>query len=165
MGLRGGTALTTDVLVWHPQLNPGTTPLPYVATGDLQTVGSYPPGSGNITRGTTTGADTNDPSPTLLGWSFVTDDRVVSLPTKGAAWTVSNCSGTECHVVTSAGTKYINGVANASAIEFDLTTAGGYTGVLSEFLQYNRVISPAEVRRNYHTWQKPRINSAGGTLP
>lgn len=67
----GNTATcAADVLVWGAQLNQGPTPLPYVATGDLQTVANLVPGGAALQRGSASGADTNDPTPTLAGWSF-----------------------------------------------------------------------------------------------
>lgn len=64
----------SGIYLTSAQLNQGTTPLPYVATGGLQSVGNLAPGGAALQRGSTSGADTNDPTPTLAGWSFATDD-------------------------------------------------------------------------------------------
>lgn len=70
--LRGanGTSDTADILVWGAQLNSGTTPGPYVATGDLQSVPNMVPGGAALQRGSAAGADTNDPTPSAAGWVF-----------------------------------------------------------------------------------------------
>jgi hypothetical protein len=88
----------------------------------------------------------------------------MALAAKGSNWTVINCSAANCYGVDSAGGSFVNGAKTAGAVEWDIFTAGGYTGVLSQYLQYNRILSPRDHRQN-HQVLKPRINSVGGTIP
>jgi hypothetical protein len=164
--IRSAGVSATTIRIRFPQFNEGSTALPYVATTDLQVVTSQPPAVTTLTRGTNVAADTNDPVVRLLGWNFDgVDDRVLALPAKGATWTVINCSSAHCYGVDSASGSFVDGVPVAGAVEFALATAGGYTGILSTFIQQNRVLSPGEHLQNYRTWLRPRINAYGGTLP
>jgi hypothetical protein len=163
--LSSPSAQTGTLYIAQPMLNSGATPAPYVATGDLQTVASTPPGTAVLTRGTTTGADTNDGTVSALGLVMAVDDRLLALPTKGAAWTTINCTPTQCDAVDSASGSWVNGVATGGATEFDLLTAGGFTGTLSMYFRYNRVLNAGEHRRIYERYIKPRVNAVGGTLP
>jgi hypothetical protein len=43
-------------------------------TGDVQSVPNLVPGGAALQRGSTAGADTNDPTPSAAGWVFATDD-------------------------------------------------------------------------------------------
>lgn len=49
--------------------------------------------------------------------------------------------------------------------EWALETVGNYTGLLTWWGRWDRVLSPGEVLTNYRTWIKPRVNAAGNTLP
>ena len=117
-----------------------------------------------MVRGANTGASTDDPTVSLLGWTLDSGDRVAGLPAKGTAWTTFNCSDTEIHCVTSIGTKYINGVSNTSGAEWALETVGAYVGILTGFYRYNRVFTHGEVYR-VTQYLKSRINAAGGLIP
>lgn len=99
-------------------LNEGSTALPYVATTDLQSIASLPPGTATLVRGATTAASTDDPVVSNSGWTFDSGDRVSGLPAKGANWTTTNCSGVECYTITSAGTEYVNGVARRNLLRW-----------------------------------------------
>ncbi len=147
------------------QLNEGSTALPYVATTDGQSFSNAVSGGSALVKGTTAGADTNDPTSRLVGLSFAVDDKVAGLPAKGATWTTINCSEAHCYGVDSAGGSFVDGVATAGAVEFDVGTAGGYTGIASYILRYNRVLSAKEHRTNYATFLKLAVNARGGTLP
>jgi hypothetical protein len=106
-------------LVARAQLNSGTTPLPYIATGDLQSVPNMVPGGAALQRGSAAGADTNDPTPSAAGWVFDgVDDRVTTLPTKAATWTTINCSASFCYGIDSAGVGYVNGVPQTNLIRW-----------------------------------------------
>jgi hypothetical protein len=156
----------SGIYLRNAQLNEGPTALPYVATTDGQAASNAVSGGAAVTRGTTTVADTNDPTLRLLGYSFDgVDDRLLSLPTKGSAWTTINCSGSHCYGVDSAGGSFVDGVATAGATEFALTTAGGYSGTLSWLGRWSRVLTPREHAQNYRQHIKPLVNAAGGTLP
>lgn len=162
----GGAVETDTVKLYRAQLNPGSTALPYVATTDLQSIASLPPGTATLVRGANTGASTDDPVVSLAGWTFDgVNDLASGLPAKGNAWTTINCNATECHVVTSAGTKYINGVASEDAAEWDIGTAGGYTGLLTWWGRKNRVIGPGEALNDYRGYIRPTVNARGNTLP
>ncbi len=166
IGGAGTLGAGVSITVTYPQINEGSTALPYVATTDLQTVSNVVSGGAAITRGTTTGVDTNDPTLRRLGLVFDgVDDRLLSLPTKGSAWTVINCSGAHCYGVDSASGSFVDGVKTAGASEFALTTAGGYTGTLTYLMYYSRVLSPKEHAQNYFQVIKPAVNARGGTLP
>lgn len=78
-----------------------------------------------------------------LGFNGTTD-KTSALPSKGAAWTVINCSDIVCYGVDSASGSFVNGIAQAGALEFDIATAGGYSGRLTARYQYNRVLSAQE---------------------
>ena len=77
-----------------------------------------------------------------MGW--MTSCSNLSL---GSTYTVINDNGTQVEAVDSAGGKYINGVSNASAVNYDLGTAGGYSGLAAYRVQYNVVLTPVEQAR------------------
>lgn len=155
----------SGVDVTYAQVNEGTTALPYQATTDLQSFANTVSGGAALVRGTTAGSDTNDPTPRLVGLSFAVDDNVAGIPAKGSTWTTINCSEAHCYGVDSAGGSFVDGVSTPGATEFNLGTAGGYTGIASYLLRYNRVLSLKDHRTNYATFLKIAINAKGGTLP
>lgn len=61
---------TKGILIGSGRMNEGTTLFPYVATGNLQSVGNLVPGGAALQRGSAAGSDTNDPTPSLAGWVF-----------------------------------------------------------------------------------------------
>ena len=132
---------------------------------DTQSIASIPPGTATLVRGANTGASSDDPVVSRLGWTFDASDRVSGVPAKGTNWTTINCSNEHCYGVDSASGSFVDGVASVGATEFNLETAGGFTGTLTYFLRYNRVITAKEHRDAYRTWIKPRVNAVGGTLP
>jgi len=105
------------VTIVRAQVNPGSTALPYVATTDLQSIASIPPGAATLVRGANSGSSTDDPQVSNSGWTLDSGDRVSGLPAKGANWTTTHCSGVECYTITSAGTEYINGVARRNWVK------------------------------------------------
>ncbi len=118
-----GVGSSFVVYAWHPQYNLGSPALPYVATTDLQSIASVPPGTSTITRGANTGASSDDPTVSLAGWTFDSGDRVSGLPAKGSSWTTTNCSGEECYTIDSAGNQYVNGVPRRNLLRWSEPTA------------------------------------------
>jgi hypothetical protein len=132
------------------QLNQGSTPLPYVKTTDLQTIPDLSGHGHDLTRGSTSGADSNDPTVSTTGLIFDgVDDELTGIPSLGSTYTVINDNGTQIESIDSAGGKYINGAANASAVNYDLGTAGGYSGLAAQRAQYSVVLNAAEQARAY----------------
>lgn len=107
-----------SVTLLRAQLSESTTALPYVATTDLQSVASIAPGGTTMVRGANTGASTDDPTVSLLGWTFDSADRVSGLPAKGSSWTTTNCSDVECYTIDSAGNQYVNGVPRRNMLRW-----------------------------------------------
>ena len=156
---------TKTITVWHPQLHAGTLPATYAATTDHQSIPSLVPGGAALIRGSTSGADANDPAITRAGLVFDgSDDKVTGIPAKAAAWTVISVSTAHSNAVDSAGGKYVDGVVNGAGVEFDLGTAAGYTGTASYYLQYNRVLPAFEILRA-HRVLKRNLAVQGVALP
>ena len=72
---------------------------------------------------------------------------VTGLPAKGAAWTTINCSASHYYAVDSDSGSWVDGVAQAGATEFNLGTVGGYSGLLTFWVRYSRVLTAAEHRQ------------------
>lgn len=165
----GGSTFSTglSLAAWGAQLTEGSTPKPYVRTTDGQSVPNFAPGqTAALQRGSTAGADTNDPTLSQQGMVFDgVDDFLANIPAKAAAWTVICVSPTEVNAVDSAGGGYVNGVANPAAAECDPGTSGAYTGTLSKYLMYNRVLSPVDHANAYRYWRTLFGPVKGLTLP
>ena len=136
------------------QVSPGSTLLPYEKTEANQRAWDYSGNANHATRGSTSGADTNDPSfnvatAAIRGMSFdATNDQISSMPALGGTYTVINMNATQVEGVDSGGGKYIAGVSNGAAVIYDIGTVGGYTNAVCGLrAQYNRVLSAAEQAR------------------
>jgi peptidoglycan/xylan/chitin deacetylase (PgdA/CDA1 family) len=130
------------VHVRYPQLNFGTSTAYYYSTDNA----TFLDVSGSSRVALTKTGTTSTP----VGASFNgTTDLVAGLRAHDAAWTVINCSRTRCDGVDSAAGSWINGGAQAGAVEYDLGNAGGYSGTVTYRLQYDRVLTAPEHMRAY----------------
>jgi hypothetical protein len=156
--------ITKGVLVRRAQLNSGTTPLPYIATGDLQSVPNLVPGGAALQRGSAAGVDTNDPSIDPLFWWFdLTDDFVTGVPALASQYTILALHGwpnTRLHAYDSVGNGWQDGAPNSLVQVFQpQSAASGAAGTkryaaLSRYFQYNRVLNPRD-HRQMGQWLKP----------
>lgn len=152
--------------IWGIQLSSGTMTLPYASVTNAQSYPNLVSGGAALQRGSTSGTDTSDPTRRGVGLYFDSiDDRISNIPAKGSVWTVVNCSETHCYGVDSAGGSYVDGKAQAGALEFSLQTAGGYSGLLTVLGQWSRVLTAKEHWKDYFTYIRPNVNKAGGSLP
>jgi len=92
ISLRGGqgTSQTADILVWHPQLTAGSSPIPYEKTTLNQTMWDWSPNAAHGTRGNAGTPDSFDPRFLLVGGKisgleFVTDDQVITSNLSGVS--------------------------------------------------------------------------------
>jgi peptidoglycan/xylan/chitin deacetylase (PgdA/CDA1 family) len=125
----------------------GETPTPVAQkflSDDLQQIINQNGGT-NLVMGSSTANNTNDPDRRYMRMTFNgTSSQVTSIPAKGTDWTTINCSPLRCDAVDSAGGSYVNGRPLAGATEYNLGTAGGYSGDMLALYRYSRVLSPAE---------------------
>ena len=125
-----------SLYISRSQFNLGSTPLPYVATTDYVT---WP----NLTGGAN-GTLTNGPIQTGNTVTFDgVDDYVASLPAKAGTWSVVWANAAHVHGIDSAGNTYVDGKFT-STVDAAIATSGRFSGAVSYYLLYSRVISPAE---------------------
>lgn len=143
----GGDGLTGTFYAWGAQLYEGSHYREYEATTD------------NATAADTSGAG-NDLTLSGAIWRYPgiffdgVNDSVTGLPALGAAYTVINASDSQSEGVDSDGGSFINGVATGGAVNYDVGNAGGYSGILTYRLQYNRVLRAEEHKRIHYTLRK-----------
>lgn len=140
-----GTSTAVDILVWHPQLNRGPTAAPYVPTTDLQTASSLVPGASGLVRGATTGAGTDDPTPSAAGWVFDgVDDWAGAAIATGASGTVMVAVK---QTTTTGNHPYIAGANVTYLLRGSGTTAQYYPNVLGTALT-----AESRVDTEWATW-------------
>lgn len=136
---------SSGIYLWGAQVNRGLAPLPYQQTTDNQTLLDISGNGNHGTLGATAGMDANDPKPITYGLQFDgVDDHVTKLPALGATWTIVNANDTQIESVDSAGGAYVHGVPNAAGTAYNIAVAGGYSGILTHRLHYDRVLMAAE---------------------
>lgn len=136
----GGDGLTGTMFAWGAQLYEGAAFQGYEATTDNASVADSSGNGNTLTRDGATWFSAG------LAFDGV-NDRVTGLPALDAAYTVVNVSDSQCEAVDSDGGSFIGGVATGGAANYDIGTAGGYSGYLTFRLQYNRVLRAAEHKR------------------
>jgi len=105
--------------------------------------------------GSAVGADTNDPTwEPEIGLDFDGTDDQIEGPNNPATtdWTVIWATGSEVRSVDSAGGSFQDGSSGGGftiAADHDISTAGGYSGLLTWRETYERVLSASEQQERY----------------